>query len=388
MARLAAAPTFLVLAAFTLLAPGCSPSVRDGWFACAGSAECPAGFSCQSGRCSRGTGTECRVDLHCDDADPCTLDVCEAGLCSHEPMSGDCDDGDFCNGPDLCAAGVCTNVGPAPCPGACDAFGCSECGRVGVACCDGFCAEGVCDGSDCVSCGATGEPCCFGEFPCSEPGATCDGTTCVVCGEAGEPCCAGGLCTAPLECDGTNCSTAAGCAGISCPSTQTCLGGECVACGLPSQPCCAGACEVGAACNPGSGLCEVRTCGGREQPCCMTSPGDCDPGLACATVGGRTTCVLCGTTEGDPCCGPFSGLPPCAGARVVCDDTLASPTCVSCGVADGRCCDTLGSECPLAGTVCVAGFCRSACGELGESCCALMRCGPGLMCRSGTCMLL
>lgn len=377
----------LLTTATVVLGPAaaCSPTVRDGWFTCAGPAECPSGFSCTGGVCRRGGGTECRIDLHCEDGDFCTLDVCEDGTCLHEPQDGACDDGDFCNGPDACSAGVCANVGPAPCPGTCSPFGCEGCGSVGLPCCDGVCGEGACDGTTCVPCGGTDGPCCGGAFPCTEPGATCDGTSCVRCGADGQVCCAGGFCSPGLSCDGSSCGPAAGCGGVSCPSSSVCVGGSCVPCGDVGQACCTTGCTRGV-CNAASGFCEVRTCGGRDQACCGAAP-DCDPGLACATDAtgvGAYLCRLCGTTAGDPCCPPTSGLGPCASTRLTCD-SFGPPTCVPCGEADQPCCAGTALPCPAAGAVCVAGTCRSGCGGLDQPCCPLNHCMPGLLCRSSTC---
>jgi hypothetical protein len=42
-----------------------------------------------------------------DDQNPCTADACVAGQIVHEPISGDCDDGDPCTVEDYCVAGQC-----------------------------------------------------------------------------------------------------------------------------------------------------------------------------------------------------------------------------------------------------------------------------------------
>lgn len=103
--------------------------------ACASDAECPASDVCGSGRCVEGgciypdgvfacpEGEACHpargcvsASCECDDADPCTVDLCEGTRCIHEPRDGvPCDDGVFCNGGDRCVAGACVNVGPPPC---------------------------------------------------------------------------------------------------------------------------------------------------------------------------------------------------------------------------------------------------------------------------------
>lgn len=65
------------------------------------------GASCEGGACVYRTQPD---ETACaDDLDPCTLDVCRAGLCGHFAQAGArCDDGDACTAPGLCsAAGAC-----------------------------------------------------------------------------------------------------------------------------------------------------------------------------------------------------------------------------------------------------------------------------------------
>ncbi len=113
-----------------------------------------------------GGGGGCTTNADCDDADPCTTDVCEAnGSCTNTPI--DCDDGDACT-TDSCSAGVCNND-PISCDDgeACTADSCdpaSGCVNTWPACglADACCEPGVCDSSndpDCVSCGGNNAPC-------------------------------------------------------------------------------------------------------------------------------------------------------------------------------------------------------------------------------------
>jgi subtilisin family serine protease len=63
---------------------------------------------------------ECPPDSACDDGDLCTTDRCEQGRCMHVPVS--CDDGNPCNGLEICQpdSGACVPGAPAadgtPCP--------------------------------------------------------------------------------------------------------------------------------------------------------------------------------------------------------------------------------------------------------------------------------
>jgi hypothetical protein len=44
----------------------------------------------------------------------CTTDSCNSGTCEYSTNSASCDDGLYCNGSDICAAGSCTHAGD-PC---------------------------------------------------------------------------------------------------------------------------------------------------------------------------------------------------------------------------------------------------------------------------------
>ena len=52
----------------------------------------------------------CLADVECDDFDPCTDDICEAGDCFHYDNEAFCDDGDPCTENDFCFAGVCAGT--------------------------------------------------------------------------------------------------------------------------------------------------------------------------------------------------------------------------------------------------------------------------------------
>jgi len=78
-----------------------------------------AGEECDDGNLDGldGCGNDCRFTCHgsgdCNDANPCTEDVCADGgtgkVCSHAPISGTCDDGNPCTTADRCGEdGVCT----------------------------------------------------------------------------------------------------------------------------------------------------------------------------------------------------------------------------------------------------------------------------------------
>jgi DNA-binding beta-propeller fold protein YncE len=92
----------------------------------------PAAGSCTPASDPCAAGRECRdaacqiVPRDCDDDDPCTLDACQAGACTHTPVAGcacelaaGCDDGNACS-QDACVGGRCVHEA-APAIGCCQA---------------------------------------------------------------------------------------------------------------------------------------------------------------------------------------------------------------------------------------------------------------------------
>lgn len=121
--------------------------------------------------CAVDCAVPCSLDLECDDADPCTVDACNAGFCRNDEMS--CDDQDACTADD-CVAGVCFNDpivcfdGDACSVDSCDsASGCvftfPDCGALD-GCCGPTCTAG--DDPDC-SCAAKNAACSSGADCCS-----------------------------------------------------------------------------------------------------------------------------------------------------------------------------------------------------------------------------
>lgn len=138
--------------------------------------------------CKEGaTNTSCSVAEDCDDADACTTDSCEGGLCQHAGVVSDecspmcdvpanCDDGDACT-TDECDDGVCANALIDGC-GACeDETDCEDndpctfdgcdgdnlCGhdRVQTAACDACEDDGACTTDESCACAD-----CFAEARC------------------------------------------------------------------------------------------------------------------------------------------------------------------------------------------------------------------------------
>ena len=199
---------------------GCTHQSAQG--GCEDGDPCTEDDACSEGVCVGG------APLSCDDANPCTLDVCEAGVCGHASLEGEaCDDGDVCTEADACGNGLCVPGTPLPCddgsPCTTDScsptVGCVHAPKSGP-CDDGdscsfgdACKDGVCTPTTVVDCadenpctedlctGATIEPCkheviasgpCEDGDPCTG-GDACQAGTCVpgtldLCGEcAGKP---------------------------------------------------------------------------------------------------------------------------------------------------------------------------------------------------------
>ena len=187
--------------------PQASASCSDG-DACNGVERCDAAGVCQAGE-----------PLACDDDNPCTVDLCQAQSgCVFTPASGDCSDGDACNGEEQCVRGecvrseapacdddnVCTDDGCAPESGCFHRDNTAFCGNdacVGL----GVCRAGACEAPPRVDCDDA-NPCtvdtCHFELGCvyadAEQGACNDGDPC-----NGTETCDGGRCVAgpAIDCD-------------------------------------------------------------------------------------------------------------------------------------------------------------------------------------------
>lgn len=136
---------------------------------------CPGASTGCSGLCNE-TGDSCQspAGTPCEsDGNPCTDDVCSgSGACGHHFNLAPCDDGIFCNGPDLCVAGSCLFHTGNPC-----VFGpqcaniCNELGSTcnlsaGTSCSvdSNVCTDDVCDGSGACTATPNSDPCDDGDF--------------------------------------------------------------------------------------------------------------------------------------------------------------------------------------------------------------------------------
>src|SRR6266540_3874955 len=180
----------------------------------------------------------------CADANPCTVDACSAGACTHVAVANgtSCNDGNACTRTDTCQAGVCAGSNPVACTAQ------DQCHTAG----------------------------------------TCDTQT--------------GTCSNPVKADGTACSD-----GNGCTQTDTCQAGACVGAN-PVTCTALDQCHVAGTCDPASGVCSspvkpngsLCDLGGttgvcREATCSTPAPGvscandaECGPGFMCGINNGAS----------------------------------------------------------------------------------------------------
>ncbi len=230
---------------------------------------------CLDGQCV----APCDTDADCRDFIDCTYDYCDesSGYCRHESRSDICDDGQWCNGVEICDVLFgCRNGDPIDCA---DPFNCTAdaCDELNDRCvhesrdllCDDFnlCTADVC---------RAGEGCVF--LPVE--GSCDDGDPCTLLDR-----CSGGVCGASgvrLVCeDGNPCTYERCVAGVGCVSEYAsgscddgqfctdpdiCIEGVCV--GEPRD------CDDGQTCT-GDEICT------EEEGCVSNGDISCDDGVAC-----------------------------------------------------------------------------------------------------------
>jgi hypothetical protein len=98
---------------------------------------------------------DCELDSDCEDMISCTVDSCQDGVCNYEPAHVACDDGNICTD-DVCLPGI-----------GCEAVN-NEAGCDNDVYCDG---RNVCEAGVCV---AVGDPC-LGDTICDESRNACVG---------------------------------------------------------------------------------------------------------------------------------------------------------------------------------------------------------------------
>jgi hypothetical protein len=380
--------------------------------ACVGSGDpCVAGGECaytcneEADTCLEVAGTPCTSDEN-----SCTDDRCDGlGACIHPPNAAPCDDGQFCNGTDTCAAGACSVHAGNPCAGGpecadlCDEEGetCNEepgtpCLGDGNPCTDDVCdGEGACthpnntdscdDGLYCTvtdtciggTCQGSGNPCAGGPEcadTCDELTDGCNDPAANPCTDDGNPCtddiCDGsGSCLHPFNaapCDDGN----------ACTVNDVCFGGTCVGGGPrdcddgnvctddscnPESGCLHDAntavCDDGNACTVGD-VCAAGSCIGGAPPDCddgnLCTDDTCNPAVGCENTNNTVACddgLFC--TGSDACSGGVcvGGPSPCTGGGECAD---------LCDEDADTCNDPAGSPCTSDGNVCTDNECNGA----------------------------
>jgi cysteine-rich repeat protein len=273
-------------------------SCEDGEF-CNGEEVCDGAGTCLSGE-----------PVDCDDGVGCTVDSCDeaADACANAPDDGLCDDGEFCNGAETCDLLNDCELG--------DPVDCSD----GVGCTDDSCDE-VSD--ECVN-----DP---NDANCPDDGMFCNGMEfCDAandCSSMGDPCPGGTVCNEDTE----TCDAEPGCGdgvvdpGEDCDDGNT-LDGDCCSADCTFEP-------EGSSCDDGEFCNGEEVCDGAGT-CLEGDPVDCSDGIDCTVDACNEIEDVCENTPNDNLC-PDDGMF-CTGQEV-CD---AFAGCVSTGdpcLPDGVC---------------------------------------------------
>ena len=152
---------------------------------CSADADCDDGNYCNGPELCELNACVSGVPISCDDGVACTTDACNESTasCDHVPSQGLCDDGDFCNGSEICDAQLGCIAGSDPCLGRpCDANAnrCVDCLDASD-CDDGLFCNGteVCLNSTCYAGSAVncddGVPCT--NDACNEATRNCESAT-------------------------------------------------------------------------------------------------------------------------------------------------------------------------------------------------------------------
>ena len=392
----------------------------DGTF-CNGAETCDALLDCQAG-----------PPPTCDDGVPCTIDACNtvADTCSNLATDSLCDDGLFCNGPEVCDAATGCEAGiVVDCDDgvACTIDNCDEvtdsCGSVES---DALCDNGFfCDGMEICDIAAgcqTGSPVdCDDAVGCTIDGCdealrTCvnapnpavcdDGITCngievcdlvLDCQPSPDPPCDDGIACTNEVCDDVTDTCVSTPDDLLCDDLQFCNGTESCDAML--------GCLAGVAIDCTDGVdCTVDTCN-ETSDVCESTPDDvfCDDGEFCNGVEACNPIFDC---ESGP-------VVDCSGSTVGCAEGYCNEVADACGViphddmcdnglfCDGRETCDLGGTCNAGAAVdcsALSGSCGTGfCDELGQACEVLPMnegaacddgdpCTPADVCSAGVCL--
>ena len=211
--------------------------------ACNDGDACTQTDQCAGGVCTGTNPVVCTALDQCHVAGGCDL---ATGVCSTPALAdgAPCDDGDACTAIDACQSGLCTGAEPVMCNALDQCHTAGTCNPLTGACSDPAKPDGApCDDGDgCTQTDTCQAGACTGENPvlcadldqCHEPG-TCDSGS--------------GTCSYPQKPDGTPCND-----GDACTSPDLCQGGHCIT--TDAVTCTAlGQCHAAGVCDPASGVC-------------------------------------------------------------------------------------------------------------------------------------
>ncbi len=359
---------------------------------CTNNAQCDDGVFCNGAETCVASSCQAGTAVNCDDGVGCTTDSCNEGTasCDNVTNNGNCDDGLFCNGSETCDAALDCQAGSAV--NCNDGIGCTDdsCNE-GTNSCDnvtnnGNCDDGIfCNGAEvcdvALDCQAgTAVNCNDGvgctDDSCNEATNSCDNVASNANCDDGLFCNGSETCDAALDCQaGTsvNCNDGVGCTNDSCnEATNSCdnvaSNANCddgLFCN-GSETCDAvNDCQAGTTvnCNDGVG-CTNDSCNEGTNSCDnVASNANCDDGLYC---NGSETCDAVNDCQ--------------AGTTVNCNDGIGC-TDDSCNEGTSSCDNVANNaNCPDDGL-----FCNGA-----ESCSATLDCVSsgdpcgGLACDEGT----
>ena len=335
-----------------------------------GTATCSDGNKCTTNDACTPKGDCVGKKQTCDDANPCTLDICDklTGLCQHPNHSGaGCEDGDKCTLGDACVDGKCAPGTKKLCD---DSLACTDdsCSPANGACL--FKANaGTCeDGNKCT----TGDACKGGKCVPGKKVVCDDGEICTV-----DKCVPlTGKCAKTAAVDGLLCED-----GAKCTHGDRCKKGVCQAGALLScddfNPCTDDSCEKSngkclnanntATCEDGN-ICTTDQC--KDGKCVSEGGASGKPVCACQK---NADCAK--QDDGNPCNGTLfcelathtckvnsSSLVTCDKSKdTTCAKFACSPktgVCEATPANNGMPCDADGSKCSH-GDVCGTGVCKA-----------------------------
>jgi hypothetical protein len=304
---------------------------------------CTNGDVCQQGSCQPG------AVMDCDDANPCTDDSCDVGVCVHEPNEVECDDGNACTATSFCDGGNCIAGGLVSCDddnlcttdfchpttGCSTKFNENPCDDSDACTAGDACQLGTCVGAVEVVCN-DGNVCtdnsCSPELGCLyQPNeANCDDKNACTLGDI----CADGGClgNTPLDCNDDTICTA-----DSCFPTQGCVHDVII-------PCCGnGFVEPPEECDDGNNVNDAECLASCKLPGCDDGllngvETDLDCGGNCPVCADGLACELPGDCESGVCTDDVCQEP-------ACDDEVpnGSESDQDCGGACNPCAD--GQDC-------------------------------------------